>query len=163
MARGTYVLSSGGMTTVNAVVTLAFINPGTTQSIAILRCWASQAASATSAQQRIQLVSQVTAFPTLTSKTPAKTSIIDPVSVIIGGTAGAAGTAGVNATAEGGTKTVLVDDAFNVLNGWLWVPTPNEIIVMNASAASGFGVYLPVTPPAATQTSWSVGIVYQEL
>lgn len=162
MARGTYVLSVGGITVVNAVVTLAFINPGATQSIAILRCWVSQSANATSAQQRVQLVTQVSAFPTLVSTTPAKTSLIDPISVIVGGTAGAAGTAGTNASAEGaGAKTVILNDAFNVLNGWLWVPTPNEVIVMNAGAASGFGLYFPVAP--VTLTNWSCGIVYQEL
>jgi hypothetical protein len=104
----------------------------------------------------------VTAFPTLVSTTPAKTSIIDPVSVIVGGTAGAAGTAGTNASAEGaGAKTVLVNDAFNVLNGWLWVPTPGETIVMNASAAAGFGLYFPVA--ALTLTNWSCGVTYREL
>ena len=161
MARE-YCLSVGGITLANAVVTLAFINPGTTQSIEILRCWVAQSANATSAQQRVQLVTQVTAFPTLTSTTPAKLKLIDPVSVIAGGTAGAAGTCGTNASAEGaGAKTVILNDAFNVLNGWLWVPTPNETIVMNASAASGFGVYFPVA--AATLTNWSVGVIYREL
>lgn len=162
MARGSYILSGAALTLANQAVTGAFLNPGTTQSIQILRCWASQAANATSAQQRVQLNTQVTAFPTLTSATPAKTSLIDPVSVIIGGTAGAAGTAGVNASAEGaGAKTVVLPDAFNVLNGWLWVPTPQEVLVMNASAASGFGLHFPAAP--ATLTSWNFGISYLEL
>ena len=161
MARE-YVVSVGGITLANQAVTLVFINPGTTQSIEILRCWVSQSANATSAQQRVQLVTQVTAFPTLTSTTPAKLKLIDPVSVIAGGTAGAAGTCGTNASAEGaGAKTVLINDAFNVLNGWLWVPTPPETIVMNASAASGFGLFLPVA--AATLTNWSCGVVFREL
>lgn len=157
-----YVLSVGGITLANQAVTLAFINPGATQSIEILRCWVSQSANATSAQQRVQLVTQVTAFPTLVSTTPARLKLIDPVSVIVGGTAGAAGTCGTNASAEGaGAKTVLFNDAFNVLNGWLWVPTPPETIVMNASAASGFGLHFPVAP--ATLTNWSCGIVFREL
>ena len=157
-----YVVSVGGITLANQAVTLVFINPGTTQSIEILRCWVSQSANATSAQQRVQLVTQVTAFPTLTSTTPGRLKLIDPVSVIAGGTAGAAGTCGTNASAEGaGAKTVLLNDAFNVLNGWLWVPTPNETIVMNASAASGFGLHLPVAP--TTLTNWSCGVVFKEL
>ena len=161
MARE-YVLSVGGITVANQAVTLNFINPGTTQSIEILRCWIAQSANATSAQQRCQLVTQVTAFPTLTSTTPGRLKLIDPVSVIAGGTAGAAGTCGTNASVEGaGAKTVLINDAFNVLNGWLWVPTPPETIVMNASAASGFGLHLPVAP--TTLTNWSFGTVYREL
>lgn len=161
MARE-YVISVGGITVANQAVTLIFINPGTTASIEILRCWVSQSANATSAQQRVQLVTQVTAFPTLTSTTPGKTKLLDPASAITGGTAGAAGTCGTNASAEGaGTKTVLANDAFNVLNGWLWVPTPAETYIMNASAASGFGLHLPVAP--ATLTNWSCGLVYREL
>lgn len=161
MAR-TYTVSGGGITIANAVVTLVFINPGTTCSLKINRCWVSQSANATSAQQRVQLVTQVTAFPTLTSTTPSKMNRGDPVSAIIGGTAGAAGTAGINASAEGaGSKTVIFDDAFNVLNGWLWVPTPDEHIIMPASSASGFGLYFPVA--AAALTNWAFGITYTEL
>ena len=157
-----YVLSAGGLTLANQAVTLGFINPGTGQSIEILRAWAGQSANATSAQQRVQTNSQVTAFPTLVSQTPSKLKLSDPVSVIAGGTAGAAGTCGINASAEGaGAKTVLHADAFNVLNGHLWVPTPPETIVMNASAAAGLGYHFPVAP--ATLTNWAFGIVYREL
>lgn len=156
-----YSLSVGGITVAGAN-TLNFINPGTGQSIEILRCWIAQSANATSAQQRVQLVTQVTAFPTLTSTTPARLKLSDPVSVIAGGIAGAAGTCGTNASAEGaGAKTVIMNDAFNVLNGWLWVPTPAETIVMNASAASGFGSFFPVAP--ATLTNWSWGTIFREL
>lgn len=143
-------------------MTLAFVNPGTTCSLEFLRAWASQAANATSAQQRVQLNTQVTAFPTLVSATPGKTKLLDPVSQIIGGIAGAAGTAGINASAEGaGAKTVVLPDAFNVLNGWLWVPTPKETFVMNASAASGFGLHFPAAP--ATLTSWNAGLCFGEM
>ena len=82
-----YVVSGGGQTLANQAVTLVFINPGTTASIEILRAWVSQSGSTTSAQQRVQFNTQVTAFPTLVSATPAKLKISDPASVITGGTA----------------------------------------------------------------------------
>ena len=155
---------TGGGITVAGATTLVFINPAAAPNfnIEILRCWIAQSANATSAQQRVQLVTQVTAFPTLTSATPASHKRADPnVSIIIGGVAGAAGTAGINASAEGaGAKTVVLNDAFNVLNGGLWVPTPNETIVMPAGSASGFGLFLPVAP--ATLTNWSFGVTYAE-
>lgn len=161
-AYGTYVVSAGGITVVNAVVTLVFINPSSTVGIEILRCWVGQSANNTSAQQRVQLVTQVTAFPTLTSTTPAKLVLSDGASAITGNTTGAAGTCGTNASAEGaGAKTVILNDAFNVLNGWLWLPTPDERIVLNAGAASGFGLYFPVA--ALTLTNWSFGVVFREL
>lgn len=150
--------------TVTGAVDLAqvFVNPGTTASLEFLRAWASQAANATSAQQSVALRTQVTAFPTLTSATPRKLKLLDPVSAITGATNGAAGTSGVNASVAGaGAKSEVYDDNFNVLNGWLWVPTPRDTIIMNASAASGFGLYFPVQP--TTLTSWSAGLSYAEL
>jgi len=158
-----YIVGSLNVTVTNAVdLAQAFVNPGTTQSLEFLRAWASQAANATSAQQTVALRTQVTAFPTLTSATPRKTKLLDPISQITGGTAGAAGTAGTNASVAGaGTKSEVIDDNFNVLNGFLWVPTPRETIIMNASAASGFGIYFPVAP--VTLTSWSVGLTFAEL
>ena len=157
-----YVVSSAGITLANQAVTLVFINPGTTASIEILRAWVSQSANATSAQQRVQFNTQVTAFPTLTSATPGKLKLSDPVSLITGGTAGAAGTCGINASVEGaGAKTVLHQDCFNVLNGWLWVPTPAETLILNAGAASGFGLHLPVAP--TTLTNWAFGVVFREI
>lgn len=157
-----FQISAGGITVAGAT-TLVFINPiaAPNINIEILRCWIGQTANATSAQQRVQLVSQVTAFPTLTTFTPAKLKRADAVSVIVGGTAGAAGTCGINASAEGaGAKTIIHEDAFNVLNGWLWVPTPAETLVFPAGSASGFGLFFPVAP--ATLTNWAFGVVYRE-
>lgn len=151
--------------TVAGATTLVFVNPAAAPSVnlQIIRAWASQSANATTAQQRIQHETQVTAFPTLTGATPAKLKRADPnVSVIVSGTAGAAGTAGTNASAEGGgTKTAIFDDAFNVLNGYLWVPTPAEIIVMPAGSASGYGLFFPVAP--GTLTNWHAGVNYAEV
>lgn len=159
-----YSVGGGGLTLVNAVVTLAFINPpaAVAPMINILRMWASQQGSATSAQQRIQAETQVTAFPTLVSATPRHLRRSDTVaSLITGGTAGAAGTCGINASAEGaGSKTVMFEDNFNVLNGYLWVPTPREVIELAAGDASGFGLYLPAA--AASLTNWACGINFGE-
>jgi len=163
MARE-YTISAGGLTLANQAVTLAFLNPaaGPGPSIEILKCWASQSGSTTSAQQRVQLVTQVTAFPTLTSSAPKTNKLGDPASSIVGGTAGAAGTSGVNASAEGaGTKTVRIEDAFNVLNGWVWIATPNDTIILQAGSASGFGLHLPVAP--GSLTNWSCGITFREI
>ena len=158
-----YTVTGGGLT-ITGASTLVFINPkaGPASAIEILRCWIGQSANATSAQQRVELVTQVSAFPTLTGATPAKTKLGDPISEIVSGTAGAAGTCGINASAEGaGAKTVRVPDAFNVLNGWLWVPTPREVIILRAGEASGFGLFLPIAP--ATLTNWSFGVTYAEI
>ena len=163
MAR-CYSVSAQNVTTTGSTANLAFafVNPGTTCSLQFQRAWLSQNGSTTSAMNTAAIQTQVTAFPTLTSTTPAKLNFLDPVSQITGGTAGAAGTAGTNASAAGaGGKSAIYNDNFNVLNGWLWVPTPLEVIVMNAGASSGLGVY---SPTAWTSTGgWSGGCTYQEL
>jgi hypothetical protein len=159
-----YSVGGGGLTLANQAVTLVFINPAAAVSpmLNIMRMWASQQGSATSAQQRIQAETQVTAFPTLVSATPRHLKRSDTVaSLIVGGTAGAAGTCGINASAEGGgTKTVMFEDNFNVLNGYLWVPTPREVIELAAGDASGFGLFLPAA--AATLSNWAAGMNFGE-
>lgn len=157
-----YTVSASNITPTAAACTLVFVNPGVSRSLAFTRAWAGQAANATSAQQRVQLNSQVTAFPTLTSTAPVPLQLSDPASTITGGTAGAAGTSGTNASAEGaGAKTVIYPDAFNVLNGFLWIPSPKEVIVFNASAASGFGLHFPVA--ASPTTVWQFGVEFEQL
>ena len=159
---GVYSVSVGGITPTAAACTLAFINPGVSRSLAFLRAWIGQSVNATSAQQRVQLNTQVTAFPTLTSTAPVPHQLSDAASVIAGGTGGAAGTSGTNASAEGaGAKTIIYHDAYNVLNGWLWVPTPKDLIVLNASAASGFGLHVPVAITPAGAHSW--GVTFEQL
>jgi hypothetical protein len=159
-----FSISAAGITVAGAT-TLIFVNPPAAPNVNLefLRHWIGQSANATSAQQRVQLVTQVTAFPTLTAATPTKTKPSDPnASVITGGTAGAAGTAGINASAEGaGAKTTVHDDAFNVLNGWLQVPTPPETRVMPAGFASGQGLFFPVAP--TTLTNWAFGQIFREV
>ncbi len=154
---------SGENITITGSNTLVFINPPAAPgvSIRILRAWASQHGTATSQQIGIKHVTQVTAFPTLTSATPRPKALHDAASAITGGTAGAAGTCGINASAEGaGTKTTRFSDAFNNLNGYLWVPTPAEVIELSCGSASGYGLVLLTTP--TTLTGWDFGVTFQE-
>lgn len=159
-----FSVGGDGLTLANQAVTLVFINPAAAPNlnIDVRRLWCSQSGSATSAMQRVEVETQVTAFPTLISATPRSLKHGDPnASIIAGGTAGAAGTAGINASAEGGgTKTVKFGDNFNVLNGWLWVPTPDETLIMPAGSTSGLGLYLPAT--AASLSNWAAGMNYAE-
>lgn len=158
-----FSISAGGITVAGAT-TLINVNPAAAPNfnIEFLRFWVGQSANATSAQQRIQLGNKASVFPTLTSTTPTKLKVADPnASIITGGTAGATGTAGINASAEGaGGFTARWDDAFNVLNGWLFVPTPPETTVYPAGFANSLSLYFPVAP--ATLTNWAFGLVYRE-
>lgn len=129
-------------------------------NIEILRAWVAQGATETSEQLGIQLCLQASAFGTYTSTTPSPHFVGGRVSGIAGGTAGAEGTAGTDASANAaGTKTTIIADGFNNLNGWLWVPTPEERIVLPADTA----IVLAMIGTATTLTNWSAGITYREL
>ncbi len=157
-----YTVTGANITVANAAVTLVLINPLAGTAIEILRAWVSQHANATSAQQRILLGWKGATMGTYVSATPAKTKAGDPASGIAGATTGAAGTCGINASAEGaGTLTAVIQDAFNVLNGWLWVPTPKETMIIGATSALAFAMQFPAAP--ATLTGWNFGVTYKEL
>lgn len=153
--------------TLTGANTLVWINPPAAPNVGIrlLRAWCSQQANATSAQQSVQLVTQVTAFPTVTGATPRPLKHADTIaSIILSGT-GAAGTSGILATAEGaGGKTVKWVDAFNVLNGWQWFPgvtsLGNEYIELPSGSLSGIGLFFPVAP--TTLSGWNFGMTFAE-
>lgn len=156
---------STGSITVAGATTMIYIAPGAAPNpnLEFLRWWVGQAANATSAQQQIALATKASVFPTLTTTTPVKLKPSDPnASYIVGGTAGAIGTAGINASAEGaGAQTIVWSDAFNVLNGWLHVPTPAETRIMPAGLGQGLGLYFPIAP--TTLTVWMAGTCYREI
>jgi hypothetical protein len=55
----------------------------------------------------------------------------------------------------------MFGDNFNVLNGYLWVATPRETVVMPAGFASGLGLFLPAA--AASLSNWAAGMNYGEV
>lgn len=160
-----FSLGGDGLTIANAAATLLGYLPNAAPNVNFenLRMWASQQGSAVSAQARIQVVSQVTSYPTVVTATPRPLKQADTVVSALVGVAGAltAGKCGINASAEGaGAKTVLWGDNFNVLNGYLWVATPRETLVMPAGSVSSLGLFAPAA--FATLTNWAVGANYGE-
>jgi hypothetical protein len=160
---GGYSLSAGGITLANQAVTLTFVNPPAAPNLDLKfrRFWINQSNNMTSVNLRWQINTQVTAFPTLVSQAPNKLAVADSASLITGATTGAAGTCGINASAEGaGTKTVIYADSFNTTNGALLVLTPEELIEQCSGATSGLGMHLPVAP--GTLTNWVFGCIWTE-
>jgi len=160
---GGYSLTSGSVTLANQAVTLTFVNPAAAPNVDLefRRFWVGQSNNMAPVNLRVQINTQVTAFPTLVSATPTKLFGSDAASVITGNTTGAAGTSGINASAEGaGAKTVIWADVFGSSNGWLLIPTPEETIEVSAGAAHGLGFHLPAAP--GTLTAWAFGCVWLE-
>ncbi len=134
---------------------------GTRASILeILRCEAAQHGTATSQQLGMILGQKASAFGTYTSTTPAPAVIGGAASGISGSTSGAAAGAGTDASAEGaGTVTNTIHTAFNNLNGFLWVPTPDERIIVGPDLA--FIMKLVGTP--TTLTNWDAYVTFREI
>lgn len=160
-----YSVGGNAFTLATAVgLTLVFLNPiaAPNESFNILRLWASQSQTSTSTMFNIQVETQASLFPNLTAATPRHLKTGDTVpSLIVGGTAGTAGQSGINASAElAGTKTVMWGDAFNNLNGYLWVATPREALSMVSGFAQGLGLFLATTPGAVA--NWNTGMNFGE-
>ena len=163
--RDVYTVTGVGMTLKTSAnpTTLLFINPGTTCSLQVLRMSVSQYGTTTSTQFGIQVSYQPTSFPTVVSATPAKMATLDQASAITGATTGAAGTCGVNASAEGsGTKVPILAYGPNNLNGWEWIATPDEQILLSAGSANGLGIVM-LTTWATLNTLWNVLLSYKEI
>lgn len=127
----------------------------------ILSVRVGQQGTSTNQQLGILLADKATAFGTMTAATPSPLSVGGAASGITGGTAQAAGTAGVDASAEGaGTVTPIIADSFSVLGGWLWIPTPEERILL-LPGSNPFIVKLVGTP--TTLTGWSANVVFREV
>lgn len=147
MAAGVYVAQMEGVS-VSASKTLVELGAPSTGVVRVLRAWIGNTDVETSNQLRVQILRQ-SASGTGTSFTP------KPLT----STATAGATCETNCTAEGTAGNILVDEGFNILNGWLWVPTPEERIII---PPSGFlGLKLASAPASAVVLS--AGFIFEEI
>lgn len=122
----------------------------------ILRGWVSQSASVTSAQAPIQIARKTTAS-LVQAFTPIHIgSTNDPASGMVASSC-SCGT--FSSTSAFGTDgDVLIRDAFNVLNGWLYLPVPEERITTTAG-----GCVALEFPIAVTSETYEAGVIWREL
>lgn len=125
----------------------------------ILRMTCGQSGTTTSQQLAVRWGLKASAFGTYTSTTPAPVRIGAVASAITGSTTNAASSSGTDASANGaGTLTVLGQEGFNNLNGWLWVATPDEQIIVGPDLS--FCLQLQGTP--TTLTGWNATLTFSE-
>jgi hypothetical protein len=157
-----YIVQGKNITIANAAVTLVAINPIAGRAIEIVRCWCGQSGSSVSAQIAIEMGLKAAAFSTLVGATPEKVQPSDPISYIVSGTNGAAGTAGINASVEGaGTHTTKYPFAFNALVGWEWTPQSRGELIISSADAVAFALKLSAAP--TNLAGWTFGVQYREL
>ena len=138
---------------VSTAITILQIKAGAATSLEIVRAWVTQESSTVSAQTAIQL-NRKSAAATVTSLTPL---IVEPntgAAAAVGGTAAT----GRTATAEGTDTDVIVREGFNVLNGWLYLPVPEERIVVTGGGI--LGLKFPIAPANIT---YDYGIIFREI
>lgn len=165
----TYTITTGSIT-ISAATTLIAFQPPTSTQIKVVRATLSQRGTATSEQVRVQIGRKASAFPTsLTSvNTSGATQPLltkhcenDGASSLTGATSLSAGKVGTASTSEGaGTFQVLLDESFNNLTGFVWVPGPDEELKFAAGSSDAFVMRVPTAP---TNTSnWQASITIQE-
>jgi len=142
MSGQVYVVKNGGVIIATAI-TIVQIKAGASNPLELLRVVISQGLSESSTQEQVQILRKSVAA-TVTSATPL---LLDPESQAAGAVGGTAAT-GITGTAEGTDGDILVDDGFNILNGWVWLPTPEERIKVDAGGIIAFK--FPIAPASAT-------------
>lgn len=147
-------------------VLLAFrtaTSPNAGSVISIRRIEINQSGTGTSAQIRAEVATRDTAGTlTLASVTPSNLVLGGPASGLVGNTApvGAAARIGVNSSADsGGVYTQRRPFNFNNLNGYLWIPTPEERKIVPSDSV--FILRLLATP--ATTTGWTWAVEFEEI
>lgn len=151
--RGLYVVNMTRVS-VSTAITLIQIKAGTNNPLEIVEARVSQSGSTTSAQQPIQIMRK-TGAATVTSFTPLLLSTGDAASQAVGSTSGT----GITATVEGTDGDILVQDVFNVLNGWIFLPVPEQRPWVKGGDI--IGLKFPVAPGSALTVTAS--ITFKEL
>lgn len=129
------------------------IKAGASNPLEILRVSITQRGGTTSEQIQAQLLRK-TAAATVTSLTPLK---MDPSAPTAGAAGGTAAT-GTNASGEGTDGDVLIQEGFNVLNGFLYLPVPEERIKVPAG-----GIFAVKFPDAITSGTYNVVVIFGEI
>jgi uncharacterized membrane protein (DUF2068 family) len=159
MAR-LYCVRATGLTVANQAVTLAHILAPIGAQIEPVRIAVGQKGLTTPVTQDIQIHKKVSVFSTVTSNTPqALESNNTMASLCVGGAAAT----GVNASVEGaGTETVLWSETFQILAGYLFIPTDREreALSIGKSAAEALCVKLSTAP--TTLTNWWISVFFAE-
>jgi len=134
-----YAIQVDGGSLTAAITTLIEFTAPATKTCIVTRAWVAQSSNTTSAQQRAQILRRSTAS---TNVGTALTNPLDAGDTAFGGTARAL------ATVLGTAGAVLYADAFNWSNGWLWLPVPEERIIVPGGGI--LSLHLPVAPAALT-------------
>lgn len=129
--------------------TLIELTAHTNRIVEVLRLEIGQSESETSTMEEVRLV----------RKSGAGTGTAHTPTPMIASDTAFGGTCRVDCTAEGTVSDELYAIPFNILNGLLWVPTPEERIIV--AGAGIFGIQLVEAPEASIDISAT--LVFKEI
>lgn len=135
--------------TVATAITVLQLTAPSTMVVEILSASATQSTSVTSAAAEIALVRK--------SATATGTTALTPLKLQPGGPA-VSSTGARTATGEGTDGDLLIGEGFNILNGWSYVPVPEERIFVPPS-----GIIALKFTAAPTSATWKTRIVFREI
>lgn len=151
-----HILTMTASTLTSGTGTILWANAHASRTFELARVTLGQRATLTAQLLVARLSRQLTSFPTLvtTNATLAKVDPGDSACALTLATTGAAGTCGVNASAEGaGAKTTVTEfDFLNTAGLDIWFPE-RERIILPGGDTSGLSLHLPVAP--TDLTLWS--------
>src|SRR4051812_23341600 len=115
--------------TISTAVTIIQVKAGSNNGLEIVRASLTQRGSTTSVQEEVAFVRKssaatVTAAVDATDNTATITRR-DPNQSAASATLSTTGT-GITGTSEGTDANTVLREGFNVLNGWLYIPVPEE-------------------------------------
>lgn len=144
--QAVYSVHQVGVTSGTSVVTLVEFETATGAVFEVLRAWIENETSEVSEQWTTSFVRKSADGTNVTTPTVVA---LDPASQSHGQTVRGM------CTTVGTISETIFRRGFNVLNGFEWVATPEERIVI--PSAGTFGLHLPVAP--VTSTTISCGII----
>lgn len=133
-------------TSISTARTMVQVNAAATRALEIIRVWVSFSTTTSTA-------TEVRLKQTTTAGTGSAFTVIR-----IAGESTATASATTNHTAEGSLGDVYIREYVNQLNGYLYLPVPEERIIVSPSGR--FAVEFPSAPSAVTV---SAGIIWGEL
>lgn len=152
----TYTLKNNGVSISTAITVLQW-KAGTNGPIEVLRASLTQGTTTTSSQVAAKVVKKsaaATVTAAVAGTTLFKNNGLFPTSDASLGTAAT----GITASAEGTDTDTFGELGFNVLNGYVWLPTPDEQI--NSPQGGIIGLKFSAAPPSAT---WYGELVVREI
>lgn len=148
---GAYDHVRSAVSTTTAITTNQVTVPAGTM-VEVTRMWNNQSTVTTSAQTRSQFLRK-SAVATVASQAPTLKGVGMQASKCVGGTTAT----GITASGEGTDSTVFVEEGYNIVNGWLYLPVPEERIYM---INTSYGHKFPTAPTSASYVTGSSFLEY---